>query len=91
MANHSRILAMRTMNCIKKQKDTTRKDELPRPEGAQYATREKRRTTTVSCCSRKNDVAGPKGNRYSVVDVSGNESKIRCCKEQQVLHRNLDY
>ena len=32
--------------------------------------------------SRKNEVAGPKWKWYSVVDVSDDESKIGCCKEQ---------
>ena len=32
--------------------------------------------------SRKNEVAGSKWKWCSVVDVSGDESKIRCCKEQ---------
>ena len=39
MANHFRILALRTpMNSMKRQKDMTLKDELPRSVGAQYAT-----------------------------------------------------
>ena len=63
----------------------TWKNEFHRPEGVQYATRGNQRTTTISCCSRKNEVAGPKWKRYSVVDVSGNESKIRCCKEQYCI------
>ena len=39
MANHFSILALRTpMNSMKKQKDRTLKDELPRSVSAQYAT-----------------------------------------------------
>ena len=41
MANHFRILALRTpMNSMKRQKDMTLKDELPKSVGAQYATGE---------------------------------------------------
>ena len=67
------------MNCIKGQKDMTLKDESPRSEGVQYATGEERRRTVNS--PRKNEVAEPKWKQRSVLDVSGNESKIRCCKE----------
>ena len=35
------------MNCIKRQKDMTLKDESPRLEGVQYATGEEQRTITV--------------------------------------------
>ena len=39
MANHFSILALRTpMNSMKRQKDMTLKDELPRSVGTQYAT-----------------------------------------------------
>ena len=67
------------MNCIKGQKDTTLKDESPRSEDVQYATGEEQRRTTNS--PRKNEVAGSKQKQRSVVDVSGVESKIQCCKE----------
>ena len=30
----------------------------------------------------KNEVAGPKREKHSAVDVFGGESKVRCCKEQ---------
>ena len=52
----------------------TPKDEPSRSEGVQYATGEEQRTTTIS--SRKNELAGPKQKRQSVVDVSDDESKI---------------
>ena len=38
MANHFSILALNPMNSMKRQKDRTVKDELPRLVGAQYAT-----------------------------------------------------
>ena len=44
---------------------------------------EKWRTTTNS--SRKNEVAGPEQKRCPVVDVSGDEIKIRRCKEQYCI------
>ena len=47
------------MNCIKRQKDMTAKDEAHRLDGVQKATREEQRTTTNNS-SRNNDVAGPK-------------------------------
>ena len=46
------------MNCIKREKDMTLKDEPPRSEGVQYATGEEQRTTTHS--SRKNEAVGLK-------------------------------
>ena len=51
----------------------TLEDELPRSVGAQYATGEEWRNS-----SRKNEEAGLKQKRHSVVDVSGGESKIQC-------------
>ena len=45
------------MNSIKRQKDMTLKDELPRLVGAQYATGEKWRNN-----SRKNEKTEPKEN-----------------------------
>ena len=41
------------------------------------------KTTTNSF--RKNDAAGSKWKQHSVVDVSGDESKIQCCKEQYCI------
>ena len=49
-------------------------------EGVQYATGEEQRRTTSS--PRKNEVAGPKWKQCSVVDMSGGESKVQCCREQ---------
>ena len=44
------------MNSMKRQKDTTLKDESPRSQGIQYATGEEQRNS-----SRKNEEAGPMG------------------------------
>ena len=65
------------MNSIKRQKDMTLKDELPRSVGAQYATGEEWRNK-----SRKNEKAEPKQKQCPVVDVTGDGSKVQCCKEQ---------
>ena len=65
------------MNSMKRQKDRTLKDELPRSAGAQYATRDQWRND-----SRKNEEIEPKQKQHSVVDVTGDRSKVRCGKEQ---------
>ena len=65
------------MNSMKKQKDRTLKEELPRSVGAQYATGDQWRNN-----SRKKEGMEPKQNQYPVVDVTGDETKVRCCKEQ---------
>ena len=65
------------MNSMKRQKDITLKDELPRSVGVQYATGEEQRNS-----SRRNEEPEPKQKQCPVVDVSGGESKVRCCKEQ---------
>ena len=68
------------MNSIKRQKDTTLKDKSLRLKGVRYASGEKRRTTTNS--RRRNEVVGRKWNQHIIVDVSADESKIWCYKEQ---------
>ena len=65
------------MNSMKRQKDGTLKDELPRTVGAQYATGDQWRNY-----SRKNAETEPKQKQHPVVDVTGDESKVWCCKEQ---------
>ena len=65
------------MNSIKRQRDRTLKEELPRLVGAQYATRDQWRNN-----SRKNEGMEPKQKQYPVVDVTGDISKVRYCKEQ---------
>ena len=66
------------MNSVKGQKDMAPEDEPPRSEGVQYATGEEQRTTTNSF--RRNEVAGSRQIQRSVVNVSGDESKIQHCK-----------
>ena len=65
------------MNSMKRQKDETLKDELPRLVSAQSATGEEWRNS-----SRKNEDAETKQKQHPVVDVTGDGSKVRCCKEQ---------
>ena len=59
------------MNSIKRQKDMTLKDELPRSAGAQYATGDQWRND-----SRKNEGMEPKQKEYPAVDVTGDRSKV---------------
>ena len=65
------------MNSIKRQKDRTLKDKLPRSVGAQYATGDQWRSN-----SRKNEETEPKKKQSPVVDVTGDRSKAQCCTEQ---------
>ena len=60
-----------TMNSMKRQKDRTLNDELPRSVDAQYATGEEMRNS-----SRRNEEAESKQKKHPVVDVSGGESKV---------------
>ena len=48
--------------------------------GAQYATGDQRRNN-----SRKNEEMEPKQKQYPVEDVTGDRSKIQCCKEQYCI------
>ena len=68
------------MNSMKRQKDRTLKDKFPRSVGAQYATRDQWRNN-----SRKNEGMEPKQKQHRVVDVTGDRSKIWCCKEQYCI------
>ena len=65
---------------MKRQKDRTLKDELPRSVGAQYATVEQWRNNY-----RKNEKTEPKQKQHPVVDVTGDGSKVQCCKEQYCI------
>ena len=56
---------------MKRQKDRTLKDELPRSIGAQYATGDQCRSN-----SRKNEGMEPKQKHHPVVDVIGDGSKV---------------
>ena len=68
------------MNSMKRQNDRMLKEVLPRSVGAQYATGDQGRNN-----SRKNEGMESKQNQYPVVDVSGDRSKVQCCKEQYCI------
>ena len=68
------------MNSMKRQKNRTLKDELPRWVGAQYATGDQWRNN-----SRKNEGMEPQQKQYPAVDVTGDRSKVQCCKEQYCI------
>ena len=59
------------MNSIKRQKDRTLKDELPRSIGTQYATGEQWRNN-----SRKNEGMEPKQKEHLVVNGTGDGSRV---------------
>ena len=69
-----------SMNSMKRQNDMTLKDELPRLVGVQYATGDEWRNN-----SRKNEEMEPKQKQCPVVDVTGDGSKVRCCREQYCI------
>ena len=68
------------MNSMKRQKDGILKDELSRSVGAQYATGDQWRNN-----SRNNEETEPKQKQHPVVDVTGDGSKVHCCKEQYCI------
>ena len=68
------------MNSTKRQKDRTLKDELRRSVGAQHATGDQWGNNF-----RKNDKTQPKQKQHPVVDVTGDGSKVQCCKEQYCI------
>ena len=59
------------MNSMKRQKDSTLKDELPRSVGAQYATGDQGRNN-----SRNNEETEPKQKQHPAVDVTGDGSEV---------------
>ena len=58
----------------------TMKDELPGLVGAQYVTGDQWRNN-----SRRNEETDPKQKQCPVVDVTGDGSKVQCCKEQYCI------
>ena len=67
------------MNSMKRQKDRTLK-ELLRSVGARYAT-----GGDWINKSRKNEETETKQKQHPVVDVTGDGSKVQCCKEQYCI------
>ena len=68
------------VNSMKMQNDRILKEELPRSVGAPYPTGDQWRNN-----SRKNEGMEPKQKEYPAVDVTGDRSKFRCCKEQYCI------
>ena len=63
------------MNSMIRQKDRTLEDEIPRLVGTQYATGDQWRNN-----SRRNEGMQPRQKQYPAVDVTGDRSKVQCCK-----------
>ena len=80
MQTTSIFLPLEPMNSIKRQKDMTLKDELLRSVGAQYSTGDEWRNN-----SKKNEDTEPKQKQHSIVDVTGDGSKVQCCKKQYCM------
>ena len=68
------------MNNMKRQKDRTLRDGLPRLAGAQYATGDQWGNN-----SRENEETDPKQKQHTAVDVTGDGSKVWCCKEHYCI------
>ena len=68
------------INSMKRQNDRILKEELPRSAGVQYATGDQWRNN-----SRKNEGLETKQKQYPTVFVTGDRSKVRCCKEQYCI------
>ena len=68
------------MNSMKRQKDRTLKDELPRSVGGQYATGDQWRNNY-----RGIEEMEPKQKKHLAVDVTGDGSKVRCCKQKYCI------
>ena len=69
---------------MKRQKDKTLKDELPRSVGAQYATGDQWRNN-----STKNEETELKQKQHPVVDMTDDGSKVQFCKKT-ILRKNLE-
>ena len=72
------------MNSMKRQKHRTLTEELPRSVGAQYAMEDQWRNN-----SRRNEGMEPKQKQYPVVDVTGDRSKVQCCKSNTASIRSV--
>ena len=70
------------MNSVKRQKDRTLKDELLRLVGVQYATGDQWRNNSI-----ENEGMEPKRKQHPVVDVTGDGSKVRSCKEHYYYYK----
>ena len=81
VANHFSILTLRIPWTVWKGKKVGHWEELPRSVGAQYATGDQWRNK-----SRKKEEMEPKQKQHpAFVDVTGDRSKVWCCKEQYCI------
>ena len=67
------------MNSMKRQKDRTLKEEFPRSVGAHHATGDQWRNNS------RNDEGMEPNQKDPAVDVTGDRSKVQCCKEQYCI------
>ena len=63
---------MHNMNSMERQNDMILKEELPRSIGGDQWRNN----------SRKNEGMVPEQKQYPAVDVTGDRSKVQCCKDQ---------
>ena len=68
------------MNSMKRKNGRILKGKLPGLVGAEYATGDQWRNNF-----RKNEGMELKQKQYPVVDVTGDRSKVQCCKEQYYI------
>ena len=68
------------VNSMRRQNDRILKEELPKSIGTQYTTGDQWRNNF-----RKNEGMEPKQKQYPVMDVTGDRSKVQCCKEQYCI------
>ena len=68
------------MNSMKRQNDRTLKDELPRSAGAQYVTGDQWRNN-----SRMSEETEPNQKQHTVVDETGDGSKVQYSKQQYCI------
>ena len=68
------------MNSMKRLNDRILEEELPRSVGAQYTPGDQQRNN-----SRENERMEPKQKQHPVVGMTGDRSKVRCCKEQYCI------
>ena len=80
MANHFSILALRTPWTVWKGKWQDTERETLQVSRCPICYRRSGRNN-----SRKNEGMEPKQKQYPVLDVTGNRSKVQCCKEQYYI------
>ena len=74
-------LVENTMNSMKRQKDRTLEDELPRSVDAQYATKDQWRNNS----ERMKGQSQSNNTTQLCMDLTGNRRKVQCRKEQYCI------